>query len=85
MPLRGYGRKFGGIGVVVKRPMSGRGRGLMRLPSYLPRIKTRGAGRRRRRRRGGRCCGGGRKKLTGAQVGKLFTFFNNPFHPSLFK
>ena len=43
MPLRGYGRKFGGIGVVVKRPMSGRGRGLMRLPSYLPRIKTRGA------------------------------------------
>ena len=55
MVLRGGGRKFGGIGVVVKRPMSGRGRGLMRLPSYLPRIKTRGAGRRRRRRR--RCCG----------------------------
>ena len=57
MVLLGRGRKFGGIGVVVKRPMSGRGRGLMRMPSYLPRIKTRGAGRRRRRKRcQGSCC-----------------------------
>ena len=53
MALRGRGRKFGGIGVVVKTPFSGRGRGL-RLKSYLPLSTTRGAGRRRRRRRYGR-------------------------------
>ena len=53
MVLRGRGRRFGGIGVGVNRPMSGQGRGLMRLASYLPRIKTRG---RRRRRCRGRCC-----------------------------